>query len=87
MPVYMVNRDLPRITVEQLVAAQRAAIETRKRYTAAGRPMRYLRSTFVPEQAHCTCLFDATDAATVQKVNEAAGIPFSRIILSLDLTP
>ncbi len=87
MPVYMVDRDLPGITLEQLVAAQRAAIETSKRYTAAGKPVRYLRSTFVPEEARCMCLFEAMDPATVQEVNEAAGIPFSRIVLALDLTP
>ncbi len=87
MPVYMVDRDLPGITLEQLVAAQRAAMETSKRFTAAGKPVRYLRSTFVPEEARCMCLFEAMDPATVQEVNEAAGIPFSRIVLALDLTP
>lgn len=87
MPVYLVERDLPGITLEQLVAAQRAAIETGKRFTAAGKPVRYLRSTFVPEEARCMCLFEAMDPATVREVNEAAGIPFSRIVLALDLTP
>ena len=87
MPVYLVDRDLPGITLEQLIAAQRVAIETSKRYTAAGKPVRYLRSTFVPEEARCMCLFEAMDPATVQEVNEAAGLPFSRIVLALDLTP
>jgi hypothetical protein len=85
MPVYLVDRDLPGITLEQLVAAQQAVNETSKRYTAAGKPVRYLRSTFVPEEARCVCLFEAMDPATVQEVNAAAGIPFSRIVLALDL--
>ena len=87
MPVYLVDRDLPGFTLEQLVAAQRAAMETSKRFTAAGKPVRYLRSTFVPEEARCMCLFEAMDPATVREVNEAAGLPFSRIVLALDLTP
>ncbi len=89
MPVYLVERDLPGIDVDRLVTAQRALIETSKRYTATGKPARYLRSTFVPEEARRMCLFDAMDLATVQEVNEAAGIPFSRIVLApdLDLTP
>jgi hypothetical protein len=87
MPVFLVDRDLPGITLDQLAAAQRAAIETSERYTASGKPVRYLRSTFVPQESRCMCLFEATEAATVQAVNEAAGIPFSRIVLALDLTP
>jgi hypothetical protein len=33
------------------------------------------------------CLFDATNADDVKKVNEAAQLPFSRIVEALDLTP
>ncbi len=87
MPVYMVERDLPGITLDQLTAAQRAVIETSERYTAAGEPVRYLRSTFVPHESRSMCLFKAAEVATVQEVNEATGIPFRRIVLALDLTP
>ena len=48
MAVYMVERNLPGITMEQLAAAQKAAIEAGKRLTAPGKPVRYIRSTFVP---------------------------------------
>lgn len=49
--------------------------------------MRYIRSTFVPGDAHCMCLFEADDPQVVKDVNEAAQIPFSRITEALDLTP
>jgi Protein of unknown function (DUF4242) len=87
MPVYMVDRDLPGMTMEQLGAAQQAAIATTERFTAEGRDVRYLRSVFVPSEAHCMCLFEAPDSETVRAVNETAGIPFTRVTEAMDLTP
>jgi len=83
----MVDRNLPGITLEQLAAAQKAAIETSQRFTAQGKPVRYIRSTFVPGEAHCMCLFEAANASVVKEVNEAAKIPFTRVTEALDLTP
>lgn len=87
MSVYLVDRNLPGITMDQLAAAQKAAIETSERFTSEGKHVRYIRSTFVPEEAHCMCLFEAADPQLVKDVNEAAHIPFSRISEALDLTP
>jgi hypothetical protein len=87
MPVFMVDRDLPGISMEELGAAQRAAIDTSRSFTADGKPVRYIRSTFVPGEAHCMCLFEAPDADLVKQVNEQAQIPFSRISEAYDLTP
>lgn len=87
MPVYMVDRNLPGIQMEQLAAAQSAAIETSQRFSREGKPVRYIRSVFVPGEAHCMCLFDAPNADLVQEVNEEAQIPFTRITEALDLTP
>ena len=87
MAVYMVERDLPGVTTDQLAAAQKAAIETGQQFTAEGKNVRYLRTTFVPNEAHCMCLFEADNADLVREVNEAAQIPFTRIVEALDLTP
>ena len=87
MKVYMVDRDLPGITMEQLAAAQKAAIATSEQFTLEGKPVRYIRSTFVPADQHCMCLFEAADANMVKAVNEKAQIPFLRISEALDLRP
>ena len=87
MSVFMVDRDLPGIEMEQLAAAQKAAIETSEKFTAEGKPVRYIRTTFVPGEAHCMCLFEAGSADHVREVNETAQIPFTRIVEALDLTP
>ena len=87
MAVYMVDRDLPRITPEGLVALQGAEIAAAHDLSSVGRPVRYLRSLFIPGEARCMCLFEATDEATVAELNELARLPFTRIIAALDLTP
>ena len=87
MPVYMVDRDLPGITMDQLAAAQKAAITTSREFTANGKPVRYIRSTFVPGEAHCMCLFEATSPEDVQQVQEVAKIPYTRVTEAVDLTP
>ena len=87
MAVYMVERDLPGITMEQLGAAQKAAIETGKQFTADGKNVRYIRSVFVPGESKCMCLFEAASPDLVREVNEAAQIPFTRIKEAMDLTP
>jgi hypothetical protein len=87
MSTYMADRDLPGITLEQLADAQRAAIDTSRRFSAGGRPVRYIRSTWVPGDSRVMCLFEADDRALVEEVNRTAGIPFSRVVEARDLTP
>ena len=48
MTVFMVDRDLPGITLDALGQAQAKAIETAGKYQHNGRDVRYIRSTFVP---------------------------------------
>ena len=87
MTVYMVERDLPGITTEQLAAAQKAAIEKGQEMTAEGKEVRYIRSIFVPGESKCMCMFEAADPEIVKQLNEEAQIPFTEIKEALDLTP
>ena len=87
MAVFMVERSLMGIPMTDLANAQQSAINTSKQFTADGTPVRYIRSTFVPGTGACMCLFEATDADAVKRVNETAKIPFDRITEALDLTP
>ena len=87
MAVYMVERDLKGITMDQLGAAQKAAIETGKKLTGEGKQVRYIRSTFVPSEARCMCLFEAPNSQNVKELNDKANIPYTRIVEALDLTP
>ena len=87
MAVYMVGRDLPGVTLEQLAAAQKRAIQVGMDLTAQGRAVRYIRSMFVPGEHKCMCLFEAPNQEHVREANERAEIPFTRIVPAEDLTP
>ena len=87
MPIYLVERDLPGMTRDQLAAAHRALIQTASRFTTQGTPVRYVRSVFVPEEARCLCVFEAPDAGVVRRVNEATQVPFVSVTEALELTP
>jgi muconolactone delta-isomerase len=87
MSVYLVERDLPGVTMEQLAAAQKRAIQVGIELTAQGKEVRYIRSTFVPGEHKCMCLFEAPNSENVREANERAEIPFTRIVRAEDLTP
>ena len=87
LAVYMVERDFPGITLEQLGGAQKAAIETSQVFTSKGKQVRYIRSTYVPGDSKVMCLFEASGQQLVEEVNQAANIPFTRVVEAMDLTP
>jgi hypothetical protein len=85
MEVFMVERSLMGIPMDQLAAAQQRAIATAAQMTAAGTPIRYLRSTFVPGDGRCMCLFESNSSEAVEELNRKAEIPFYRVRPALDL--
>ncbi len=87
MTVFMVERNLKGITMEQLGEAQKRAIDTSAAFTEEGRQVRYIRTTFLPGEEKAMCLFEAASAQLVEECNKQAQIPFDRVVEALDLTP
>jgi len=87
MTVYMVERNLPGIGLDELAAAQKAAIVAARDMRRQGSSIRYIRSTFVPGRGRCMCLFEAGSPGLVKQLNDAAGIPYEAIVEACDLTP
>ena len=87
MPIYMVERVLPGVKMDQLAEAQKRAIQAGKELTAEGKNVKYIRSMFVPTESRCMCLFEASDPELVREANERAQVPFTRIVAAEDLTP
>ena len=87
MTVYMVERNLKGIAMDDLAAAQKLAIRTSEHYITKGTPVRYLRSTFAPEDGRCMCLFEAESAEDVKSLNDEAKLPYLKIVEALDLSP
>jgi hypothetical protein len=87
MSVYMVERNLAGISMDDLGGAQKAAIATAEQMRADGENISYVRSTFAPEDGRCMCLFDGESEAQVRKLNDTAGLPYDQIVPAMDLTP
>ena len=85
VPLYVVERVMPGATLESLREIRHAAEEVCGAFTAEGRSVRYLRSIFMPGESRCQCLFEAASADLVQAVNEAAQIPYNRIVVALEI--
>jgi hypothetical protein len=86
MPLFMVERRLPGMTMARLLAGQQAALAAAARTDTAGR-VRYVGTTYIASESRCLCLFEAPDREAVRTINEAAALPFSRIVQASDLTP
>lgn len=87
MGIYMVERSLKGISMDDLGGAQKAAIGKAAEMKAGGTDIRYIRSTFAPQDGRCMCLFEAATEADVKRLNDDAGLPYDRIVEALDLTP
>lgn len=86
MPKYMVERHLPGITPEQLTAAAGRAKSTTAQMTQEGTPVRYLRSTFMPGEEKCFCLFEGPSAEAVEEANVRADVPYQRVVEAMHIT-
>ena len=87
MSVYMVERNLKGISMEDLGGAQKAAIGKAGEMAATGTDIRYIRSTFAPGDGRCMCLFEAGSEADVRRLNDDAGLPYDTVVEAMDLTP
>lgn len=87
MPVFMVERDLKGIAMEDLAAAQKAAIGKAEEMRYSGADIHYIRTTFAPEDGRCMCLFEAESDLEVKRLNDEAGLPYDRVVPAMDLTP
>src|SRR5438270_7294990 len=85
MALYLVHCHLPDLTLAELTTLQHAAQATGERLSAGGQPVRLVRSTFVPSEAHLLCLFEADHARLVRDLTELAQLPFQRIVEALEL--
>jgi len=84
LELYCVERSLPGLTDKQLADVHCALLQTVERVAKNGGQIRYVRSTFLPDQSRCICIFESSNRPLVRTVNETAQIPFTRIENALD---
>jgi hypothetical protein len=87
MQIFMVERDLNGISMADLAGAKAAAIRQAEKMYDDGDRVRYIRSTFMPEDGRCLCLFEAKNADVVTQLNREANLPFDRIVPAMEMAP
>lgn len=87
MKKYLVERYLPDVTDGQLDEAGERLAAAAERLAADGLEVRYVGSTFVPEEESCFCRFESADADGVERVCAEAGLSFARVVETRDFPP
>jgi hypothetical protein len=85
MPTYLVERYLPRMTPERLATTALRAKAAAEQLSAKGTAIRYVHSTFLPQDEMCFCLFESGSARAVAEANEAVGLAYERITEAIHL--
>jgi Protein of unknown function (DUF4242) len=80
MGLYLVERYLPGATDDDLASAVERVAAAAERMTVEGITVRYVGSTFVPDDETCFCEFEAPSRESVEWANERADVPFARIL-------
>ena len=62
--------------MEHLGGAQKAAIAKAGEMKSAGTDIRYIRSTFAPDDGSCMCLFEAESTEEVKRLCDGGSGPF-----------
>ncbi|HYY78550.1 MAG TPA: nickel-binding protein [Actinomycetes bacterium] len=87
MGTYMVERYLPGVSEQELHLAIGRVKAVAAQMQAEGVAVRYLGSTFAPEDQCCFCLFAGPSSAAVREANERAAFPHARIVPAVRIPP
>jgi hypothetical protein len=84
VPGFLVETYVPRSSVD---GGRRAAREVRSAAEALSRegtPVRYVRTTFLPDDETCFHLLDAASAEAVAELGRRAGLGRARIVAAIE---
>jgi hypothetical protein len=84
MPRYLVEAYVPRSHASDASAAGRDARKAAEELAREGTPVRYVRTTFLPEDETCFHVFEAPSEGAVSEVCRRAGIGSGRIVPAME---
>jgi hypothetical protein len=84
MPSYVVELYLPRSAADDARAAGKRARAAAAELSRAGVPVRYVRTTFLPEDETCFHVFAAESAEAVDEVCRRAPFVHARVALAVE---
>ena len=81
---YLVEQYLPGVTARQVDDASARLAAAASELAADGVEVRYISSTFIPEEESCFCRFEARDTYAVLRACERAGVELARVVEARD---
>ena len=84
VPRYLVEAYVPRLGVQEARAAGGRARAAAKRLSREGIAVRYVRTTFLPDDETCFHIFEAASEEAVGEVCRRAGIRSGRIVPAVE---
>ena len=84
MPSYLVEVYLPRSRADEARSAGRRARAAAEELAREGVPIRYVRTTFLPDDETCFHLFEAASAEVVQEASRRAALGRARILAAVE---
>ena len=76
---YLIEGYRPGMPVEALTRAARRLRATAEQMAREGKPLRYVRSTIVPEDESCLFFIEAASESLIRDAYARAGVHFERI--------
>lgn len=84
MPSYLIEVYLPRSRAHEARAAGRRARLAAQELSREGVPIRFLRTTFLPDDETCFHLFEASTPGAVEEVSRRAALGRARIVRAIE---
>lgn len=84
MPRFLVEAYLPRSKAVDARAAGRLARAAAQELMREGMPVRYVRTTFLPNDETCFHVFEAPTVEAVSEICQRAGIGSGRIVQAVE---
>jgi len=84
MPRYLVETYVPRTGADGARAAGRRARTAARQLSREGKPVRYVRTTFLPSDETCFHIFEAASEEVVTETCRRAEVASPRIVPALE---
>jgi hypothetical protein len=84
VPCYLVEAYLPRSRADEARAAGHRARAAADAAAREGNDVRYVRTTFLPDDETCFHLFEAVSAAVVEEISRRARLGLVRVTAAVE---
>lgn len=84
MPSYLVEAYLPRSRAHEARASGGRARAAAEELSREGMPIRYVRTTFLPDDETCFHLFEAPSVEVVEEASSRAELGHTRVVPAIE---